>query len=219
MKKEKQGDLYQETNRGLSNNQPQGCNATDAWEAKEARMSFFRHPITNKRPEAMPVGLFEVYQMVRTNRYRLETEGLRQTEGHEAQRMFKGQHLDYVTPSGVFSYCSDQSLVRHSGILCMDLDDLGERVVELKQRLIDDPCFSTLLLFTSPRGNGLKWFIPIDLTRCDHKTWFTAVRNYLMATYGLTDKQVDKQCQNPSRACFLSHDPEAYLRTDLIEFF
>ena len=171
-----------------NNNQPQGCKATDAWDAKEARMSFFRHPITNKRPEAKPVGLFEVYQMVRTNRYRLETERLRQTEGHEAQRQFKGLNLDNL-------------------------------VGELKQRLIDDPCFSTLLLFTSPRGNGLKWFIPIDLTRCDHKTWFTAVRNYLMATYGLTDKQVDKQCQNPSRACFLSHDPEAYLRTDLIEFF
>lgn len=40
-------------------------------------MSYFRRPITNKRPEREPISLFQVYQMVRTNRYRLETMALR----------------------------------------------------------------------------------------------------------------------------------------------
>ena len=96
---------------------------------------------------------------------------------------------------------------------------LGQRVEELFERLIDDPMFETLLLFRSPRGFGLKWFVHIDLTRCDHRTWYTAIRNYLMHTYNLDDKQVDKTCGNPSRACYLCHDPLAYIKPDLIEFF
>ena len=101
----------------------------------------------------------------------------------------------------------------------MDLDYLGERVEELFQKLVDEKTFKTLLLFRSPSGKGLKWFIHIDLSRCDHRTWFTAVRRYLMMTYNLTEKQVDPLCSNPSRACYLGHDPEAYLMTELIEFF
>lgn len=196
-----------------TNNQPQG------WDPALARMSFFRKPITNKRPEPWPVSLFWVYQYVRGRCAMPETEELRSIEGEQQQREYKGRHFDYITPSGVFSYCSDNSLLKHSEVLCVDLDKLYARLEEMFQRLLKDPVFETLLLFRSPRGNGLKWFIHIDLSRCDHRTWYAAVRNYLMATYQLTDEQVDPQCSNPSRPCYLGHDPEAYLKDELIEFF
>jgi len=190
-----------------------------AWSAAEARMSFFRKPITNKFPEQKAVSLFQVYDYVRNGWARLETSELRGIADHDEARNYKGTHFDYVTPSGTFSYCSDQSMIRHSGMICMDLDHLGDRVEELFQLLVDEPLFDTLLLFRSPSGQGLKWFVHIDLTRCDHRTWFMALRNYLMATYHLSEKQVDGACANVSRACYLSHDPEAFLRTDLIEHF
>ena len=199
-----------------ANNNPASANS---WNPAEVRMSFFSKPITNKRPCGQPLSLFQVYRYIITRRYMPETEQLRAITDEDKAREFKGQHLDYVTPSGIFSYCSDNSLVKHSGVLCMDLDHLGDRVEELFQLLLHEPMFQTLLLFRSPRGCGLKWFIPIDLSRCDHRTWFTAVRNYLMHTYHLDDKQVDKACGNPSRACYLCHDPEAYLMTPLIEYF
>ena len=185
--------------------------------ANDYEMSFFKKPITNKKPERT-VTLFQVYQVIRSNYYKAVTEELRAINDKEKQRQFKGKNLDYVTPSGTFSYCSDDSLVKHSGVLCMDLDDL-ENVEDMKQKLLDDTNFDTLLLFRSPRGNGLKWMIAIDLDKCDHRTWFTAVRNYLMATYGLTDKQVDKSCINVSKACFLSYDPDVYIKTELIKYF
>ena len=191
----------------------------NCWSPAEVRMSFFTKPITNKRPNGQPLSLFQVYRYIITRRYMPETEQLRGINDDDKARDFKGQHLDYVTPSGIFSYCSDNSLVRHSGVLCMDLDYLGNRVEELFKLLIHDPMFETLLLFRSPRGFGLKWFVHIDLTRCDHRTWYTAIRNYLMHTYNLDDKQVDKTCGNPSRACYLCHDPLAYIKPDLIEFF
>ena len=181
-------------------------------------VSFFHRPIKNKWPEREPLSLFQVYQMVHTNRYRPETTALRAIDDAQEQRKYKDENLDYVTPSGQFSYCNDQSLLQHSGLICMDLDELTN-VDDMKQRLLDDPMFETMFMFRSPRGRGLKWWVEIDLTRCDHRTWFKAIRNYLMTTYGLTVKQVDASCANPSRACFLSYDPEAYLKPELIEFF
>lgn len=199
-----------------ANNNPTTANS---WNPAEVRMSFFMKPITNKWPNGQPLSLFQVYRYIITRRYMSETEQLRGIADDDKARDFKGQHFDYVTPSGVFSYCSDNSLVKHSGVLCMDLDHLGNRVEELFQLLIHEPMFQTLLLFRSPRGSGLKWFIHIDLSRCDHHTWFQAVRNYLMHTYQLEDKQVDKACGNPSRACYLCYDPQAYILLSLVEYF
>lgn len=189
------------------------------WSPADVRMSFFRKPITNKWPTGEPLSLFQVYYYVRSREAMAATEALRLIADHEEARRFKGLSFDSITPAGIFSYCSDSSLLRHSGVLCMDLDDLGQRVEELFQKLVSERTFRTLLLFRSPSGQGLKWFIHIDLSRCDHRTWFTAVRRYLMTTYHLSDKQVDPLCSNLSRACFLGYDPEAYLMTELIEFF
>jgi hypothetical protein len=115
-------------------------------------------------------------------------------------------------------------------VLCIDLDHLDDdseamkRKIgpeEMKQLLLDDPYWGdkTLLMFTSPRGHGLKWFVEIDLNKCDFATWFNAIRNYLIKTYGLGDKQVDSSVANISHACFISYDPDAYLRADQYEFF
>lgn len=180
-------------------------------------MSVFRPPISNKYP-LMTVSLFQVYQAVHTRRFAPETEALRAIQDEDAQRQYKQNHLHYVTPGGVFAYCNDKSLVKPSNILCMDLDHL-DNVDGMKQRLLDDPHFDTLLLFRSPRGQGLKWFLEVDLQRCDYKTWFTAVRNYLMATYGVNEKQVDPVVGHISAGCFLCYDPDAYLKTELIKIF
>ena len=199
-----------------ANNNPTTANS---WSPAEVRMSFFTKPITNKYPSGQLLSLFLVYRYIITRRYMPEIEQLRAIADDNEARDYKGLHLDYITPSGIFSYCSDTSLIKHSGVLCMDLDHLDNRVEDLFQLLVHEPMFQTLLLFRSPRGFGLKWFIHIDLSRCDHRTWFTAVRNYLMHTYHLEDKQVDKACGNPSRACYLCYDPDAYLLPSLIEFF
>lgn len=192
---------------------------TDSWNPAEVRISFFSKPITNKRPCGQPLSLFQVYSYITTRRYMPETEQLRAIGDASEARNFKGHHLDYVTPSGTFSYCSDNCLTKHSKVLCIDFDHLDDRVEEMFERLIAEPTFQTLLLFRSPCGCGLKWFIHIDLARCDHRTWFAAVRNYLLYTYQLNEDQVDKACANPSRACFLCYDPDAYILPSLIEYF
>ena len=148
-------------------------------------MSFFNGPITNKVP-LTTLGLAEVATIVKSKKLEPQTKALRLIKEHEEARNYKGSNFPYVTPAGVFSYCSDASLVRHSSVLCMDLDHVED-------------------------VDGLKWFIEIDLTRCNHRQWFDAVRNYLMSLYRLSPKQADPSVRNESRACFLCYDPEVYV--------
>lgn len=180
---------------------------------KKFEMSFYNAPITNKTPSAT-MTLDEVAAMIQSEELAPQTEHLRGITDKAEARGYKGWNLPYVTPSGVFSYCSDDCLVKHSGVLCIDLDGV-EDVDGLKRLLIADRHFQTLMAFRSPSGNGVKWFIVIDLSVCDHRAWFHAVRNYLLETYQfLTPKMVDVQCQNPSRACFLCFDPCVYVKLD-----
>jgi len=92
-------------------------------------------------------------------------------------------------------------------LLCLDFDHLNN-VETLFQRLLQDDYFETQLLFRSPSGDGLKWVISIEDNPTTHSNYFTAVANYIAKTYGVA---VDKSGRDISRACFLPHDPNAYL--------
>ena len=176
-------------------------------------MSYFLPPITNKVP-LRTVTLEQVGAIVTSEALKSETLTLRSITDKAEARGYKGRSLPYITSAGVFTYCNDASLVRHSRVLCIDLDGVDD-VDGLKHRLTADGHFVTLMVFRSPSGNGLKWFILIDLSLADHHSWFHAVRNYLLASYDcLTEKMVDRQCQNLSRACFLCYDPEAYVNPE-----
>jgi hypothetical protein len=181
---------------------------------KMFEMSFYNPPITNKVP-SRTVCLPEVAQMVRSSWLEPQTSFLRTITDKVEARSYKGWNFPYVTTAGVFAYCSDASILSWSSVLCMDLDKLGD-VDALKRRLIADRQFQTLMAFRSPSGDGLKWLLRIDLTKCGYRQWFDAVRNYLMATYGLSPKQADPSVRNESRACFLCYDPEVYLNPILL---
>ncbi|MDD5862382.1 MAG: DUF3987 domain-containing protein [Prevotella sp.] len=126
---------------------------------------------------------------------------------------FKKKYFDFVCFSGTFSRRKDDGLIRHSGLLCLDFDHVGgpTELADLKEKLIHDTNFTTWLCFVSPSGTGLKWVIDIDVARADHQTWFLAVEEYVRETYGL---EVDEKCGNVSRACFLPHDGDCYVRRD-----
>ena len=182
---------------------------------KKFEMSYFSAPITNKVPSTT-LSLNEVAAIIMSRELEPQTQGLRAITDKEQARAYKGWHFPYVTPAGTFSYCNDQSLISYSNALCMDLDHI-EDVEALKRKLISDKLFETLMAFRSPSGDGLKWLLRIDLTKCSYRQWFDAVRNYLMSpAYGLGPKQADPSVRNESRACFLCYDPEVYVNPALM---
>ena len=201
-------------------------------------VSFFRAPASSIVPYK-DITLADIYHYI-TGPYAAErTAKLRSIDDKKTKGLWKRTKFDYVTFSGTFTRRTDADLVAHSGYLCLDFDHLdqaeftensrvidgnsrsaeaslrskGARLNEVRRLLLSDPHFETLLLFTSPSGNGLKWVIPIDLEQCEHRTWFNAVRNYLAATYHL---DADPACVNVSRSCFLPHDPDCYIAPRLL---
>jgi hypothetical protein len=168
--------------------------------------SFFRAPITNTKPHKA-VSLLQIYNAIKGNYYRERTQKLRAISDVRQARLFKAANFDYCTFSGVFTTRNDKALIKHSGLLCLDFDHL-QSVEKLRFQLLQDEYFDTLLLFRSPSGNGLKWIIPIDVTQATHANYFLSVSNYLKATYNV---EVDKSGKDISRACFLPHDPQAYI--------
>jgi len=168
--------------------------------------SFFRAPITNTKPH-IHTTLRHIYTAIIGSHYKERTQQLRAISDPAQARKFKASNFDYCTFSGTFTARNDKALIKHSGLLCLDFDHLNN-IEALFNQLLNDEYFDTLLLFRSPSGNGLKWIIPIDITETTHANYFISVSNYIQATYNI---EVDKSGKDISRACFLSHDPQAYI--------
>lgn len=154
----------------------------------------------------------QVAQEIASDKYHIKTAALRELKTEDAQRKFKQQHLDYVLFGGMFYTFSDSGLVMPSLHFCIDFDHI-EDVEELEGRLLKDEYFDTELMFCSPRGNGVKWLIDAKETILEvgYANAYEAIRTYLMDTYSLTDKQVDKNCSNISRATYLCEDKNVYI--------
>ena len=174
--------------------------------------SFFKAPITNTIPHNT-VTLLQIYNVITGNYFKQRTDYLRKITDPKQARQFKAANFDYCTFSGTFTTRNDKALIKHSGLLCVDFDHLTN-VEALFNNLLKDDYFDTQLLFRSPSGNGLKWIIPIDTTSSSHSDYFAAVSNYILQTYNV---EVDKSGKDISRACFLPHDPQAYINPSLIE--
>lgn len=168
--------------------------------------SFYNGPVKNIIP-ARNISLLQVYELVKGDSFASQTSTLRSIEDKKKAKEFKAAQFSYVTFSGTFSKRADKALIRHSGLLTIDLDHI-DCISEWITRLLKDEYFETELLFTSPSGDGLKWIIPIDLTRATHLEYFKSISNYIFQTYGL---KIDNSGSDCSRACFLPHDPNIFI--------
>jgi len=174
-------------------------------------ISYFKAPIKNTTP-LNNVTLFEMYTFIRDVTFANKTEELRAITNDKEAKQFKANNFDYVTFSGTFSKREDKSLINHSGLMTIDLDDLSN-LEEVKKILLNDEYFETELLFTSPSGDGLKWIVSIDLTKATHLEYFNGISNYLLKTYNL---KVDASGKDVSRACFVPHDRNCYINPKYI---
>jgi hypothetical protein len=93
-------------------------------------------------------------------------------------------------------------LLQHSGLLCADLDELGNRITEVRKELVKSP--HLWALFTSPTGDGLKCVFRVSADAAKHSGSFRAVEQHVRELSGI---QIDRSCSDVARLCFLSHDP------------
>ncbi len=118
--------------------------------------------------------------------------------------------LPAVMWSGTFSRRAADALVQHSGLICVDLDHLDDRVESIRDLVCADS--HTLGCFISPTGTGLKVILRCDPAR-PHIESYRAAERYLLETFGL---EIDPACKDVSRLCFVSSDPDAFVADDAV---
>ena len=136
-------------------------------------------------------------------------------ERKAAYSLLKGglgpETLSGATFSGVYQGCRDAGWESHSGIIVYDLDHLsrqGEVASDVRDRCAR--LTYVLFAFISPSGDGVKAGIlvdPVPTTRAEHLMAWEQGRARLMEDLGLPIAVSDPQAKNPSRLCFLGHDP------------
>jgi len=105
------------------------------------------------------------------------------------------------TPSGIFSKRNDSSLIKHSGLICLDFDKLGDSIDDVKDYIGSLPY--VLYCGLSCSGNGLWVLIPISDT-AKHAEHYLSLENDFM-NIGL---KIDPTGKNLSRFRFWSYDDD-----------
>lgn len=173
---------------------------------EKGEFSFFHKPVTNTLPTKTTT-ILEVYNRVVSENYKPQTLVLRCLSDAAVARSYKSRNFDFICASGVFTKRSESGLIKHSGLLTLDFDHVPYPA-KLKINLVHDPNFETAFSFISPSGDGLKWFVEIDLVKYTHLEWFLGLQHYVKASYHL---EIDQSGKDVSRCCFLPYDPEAYI--------
>jgi hypothetical protein len=110
-----------------------------------------------------------------------------------------------VTISGVFQNSkSNDSLVEHSGFICIDVDAKDQICQVSKDVLKDDPY--TFAIHDSISGNG-GFVVIVKIDPAKHEDAFLGLEKYYFANYSIV---IDKSCKNVSRLRFVSYDPDLY---------
>ncbi len=164
--------------------------------------SFYRKGIANKIP-SLDMDVSSAISLIRSDQYKEEIERLRASSDPHVRKVIKN-HIDYFTFSGRFKARLTDSLIEHSGIICLDFDDID---TEAYFSYICEQPF-TLACFRSPGGNGLKVLVKIQPNL--HRQSFLALGQF----FETASLIVDQSGKDIPRACFASYDPEAYLNLD-----
>lgn len=176
-----------------------------------------------------------VVATMRTERFKPPTDTLRCITDVNEARVYKAgeKRGDDYTPGHFLAalwagaagkeIANNQGLQVHSGLICIDKDNLSpERIASLVEQLQADPY--THVAFISPSGNGIKVVVRTECqTVQEHRAYYAQLTAYYASAYNLTTKDtapkgtkpnLDPQCKNPNRLCFLPHDPNAYYNPD-----
>lgn len=160
------------------------------------------------------LGLTDVYSRIKKgNDTLIDKINKIRTSTDKEEVMNMKKTLVAIMFNGTFSERNDNSLKEHSGCCVFDYDKYPtpDDMEDERKKLMADPY--TLMLFTSPSGNGLKQVIRIPKSNNEqHKRRFKAYQSYIKSDF------FDSKNLNVSRVCFESYDPDIYFNQECEEF-
>lgn len=159
------------------------------------------------------VRLSVLFERIQSGYWRKQVSHVREAfaQGGKDAAAEPKRRLPGILFSGLFSRRAASALTQHSGLICVDLDNLGDQLESIRDLIVADP--HTLAAFTSPTGTGLKVVFRCDPNRA-HMASYRAAERYVLEHFGL---EIDQACKDVSRLCFVSHDPELFLARGAVE--
>ena len=175
---------------------------------KQVHVSFYASLF---RTECKVLTLEEIIILIRRRRWKNEILAYRTAlaEGRaEEARKLKGG-LPGFTPSGVFKGGHKASAIEtYSQVVGLDFDHVKDLpALILTFRALS----STLAMFVSPGGEGLKVFVRVDCPAERHGEAYPLVAAFFEKAGGVAS---DAKCKDISRCCYVGDDGEAYYNPD-----
>jgi len=123
------------------------------------------------------------------------------TEKNKTERNELKKSLPAICFSGTFTKRNDNSILQHSGLICLDFDGYEKQKHLLEDKEMLSKNKYVYAVFVSPSGNGLKVIIKIPQDVENHVNYFNSLEKYFNSQY------FDKAVKNVSRVCYESYDP------------
>ena len=106
--------------------------------------------------------------------------------------------------SGIFERRGKERLIRHSGIMAIDIDHLDGDVFSEKERLMKNPYVYSVFLSISGKGLKVLVKVPDSLDAESHKLYYKAIAE----DFGVDE---DRRAQDIARYTNVTYDPDLHL--------
>lgn len=122
-------------------------------------------------------------------------------EKRKPERNEMKKQLPAICFSGKFNKRSDNAIIEHSGLICLDFDGYTKQKELLQDKENLSKSKYVFSVFISPSGNGLKALVKIPADPENHTNYFNSLEKHFNSPY------FDKTSKNLSRVCYESYDP------------
>ena len=166
---------------------------------------------TNIRNIEQPIykDVASVLERIKSGSSRDLIKRIRETDDKAEKADLKSK-LPSICFSGKFTKRTDDSLVEHSGLICLDFDKYDRRTEMYDDKEVISKSKYTFAVFISPSGYGLKVIVKIPKDPAKHKNYFNALQDHYKS------KHFDTTSRNISRVCYESYDPAIYVNYDSV---
>jgi len=145
---------------------------------------------------------------IRTGQWQDQIIKVRAAKSKEEKKEYKSS-LSSITTSGTFSKRTKAGIKKHSGFICIDIDDCDANEVKA-QICTDDYIYAA---FTSCSGHGVAAIYKINPDK--HEEAFLGLSQYLYKNH---DINIDEQCKDVTRLRAASWDPDIYINEKAKKF-
>lgn len=147
-------------------------------------------------------------RLIQEGKYREYADKVRNAKTREEmdQAKFDAPGFSF---SGIFERRGKDRLIRHSGIIAIDIDHLDGDVLSEKVRLMENPYVYSVFLSISGKGLKVLVKVPESLDAERHKLYYKAIAE----DFGVKE---DRRAQDVARYTNVTYDPDLYLNSEAL---